>query len=235
MKKFLLSIPILCISLLSIAQSAEHKFGISGGAFIQHYNGNLGNSFFKFNTTAFGGGSLQVGMYLNPSFDMNLGASIGDFGYSVTPEDEIRNNAIAAECPTCGEALDMDQLLGRMSTLQAQIKYKLANDYILSSNAKIAPYVTAGAAVNKLSDVMGRHCVTEGYHFSFNSSIGLQYNFSPQWNAGYQLGFGVFPFKKVYGTNQELFELVADEPTILKLKKEKDIAMQNFLFVGYNF
>jgi opacity protein-like surface antigen len=235
MKKLLLVIAMIYFSLSGNCQSSEHKFGISGGAFIQHYNGNLGNSFFKFNTTTFGGGSVQLGMFLNHSFDINLGVSIGDFGYSVTPDDEIRNNAIAAECPTCGEALDMDQLLGRMSTLQTQIKYKLANDYLLATNAKIAPYLTAGAAVNKLSDVMGRHCVTEGYHFSFNSSIGLQYNFSPQWNVGYQLGWGIFPFKKVYGTNQELFDQVANEPTILKLKKEKDIAMQNYLFVGYNF
>ena len=93
-----------------IAQSSSPKFNLTEGFYIQHYAGNLGNSFFKSKTVCFGGGNINLGCQLNSSFQVDLGSSMGDFGYVATKADVERIEAIAAECPTCGEALDMDQL-----------------------------------------------------------------------------------------------------------------------------
>ncbi|MFM2000242.1 MAG: hypothetical protein RL204_2189 [Bacteroidota bacterium] len=234
MKKLSLFIALIACTIVSFAQSANHRFGVNTGFFIQHYNGNLGNSFFKFKTTCFSGGNLNVGMYINKSFDITAGLSIGDFGYGTTPEDNDRIEALEAECPTCGEALDMDQLLARMVAVNATVKYKFANGYLLPETTKLAPYAYVGAGVNKLSDVMKRHCVTEGYHYSINSGVGLTYNLTENFNFGYNLGTGYFPFRKVYATNEELLSSVEDNPLFIELKKQKDWYLQNTLFIGFN-
>ena len=49
----------------AVAQNKNHKLGVEAGTYLSHYNGNLGNSFFKFKTTAFGGFSANAGLYLN--------------------------------------------------------------------------------------------------------------------------------------------------------------------------
>jgi hypothetical protein len=87
------------------AQTKNRKIGIETGAYLQQYNGNLGNSFFKFKETAFGGGSLNLGLYLNKSFDVNVGGSIGHFGYCQTEEDKKRVVSLEYRCPGCTDRL----------------------------------------------------------------------------------------------------------------------------------
>jgi opacity protein-like surface antigen len=218
------------------AQTKNRKIGIETGAYLQQYNGNLGNSFFKFKETAFGGGSLNLGLYLNKSFDVNVGGSIGHFGYCQTEEDKKRVVALEYRCPGCTDRLGMGELRSMMISGNTAIKYKFANGYLLKEDSKIAPYVYAGVGINYLSDVMKRNCVNVGNHFTINAGAGVKYNITERLNIGYNLGVGCFMTKKVYYTNAiaENNEVEKDADDI-KMEKRKDFYMQHALTLGFNF
>ena len=218
------------------AQTKNRKIGIETGAYLQQYNGNLGNSFFKFKETAFGGGSLNLGLYLNKSFDLNVGGSIGHFGYCQTEEDKKRVVALEYRCPGCTDRLGMGELRSMMISGNTSIKYKFANGYLLKEDSKIAPYVYAGVGINYLSDVMKRNCVNVGNHFTINAGAGVKYNITERLNIGYNFGVGCFMTKKVYYTNAiaENNEVEKDADDI-KMEKRKDFYMQHALTLGFNF
>jgi opacity protein-like surface antigen len=218
------------------AQTKNRKIGIETGAYLQQYNGNLGNSFFKFKETAFGGGSLNLGLYLNKSFDVNVGGSIGHFGYCQTEEDKKRVVSLEYRCPGCTDRLGMGELRSMMISGNTAIKYKFANGYLLKEDSKIAPYVYAGVGINYLSDVMKRNCVNVGNHFTINAGAGVKYNITERLNIGYNLGVGCFMTKKVYYTNAiaENNEVEKDGDDI-KMEKRKDFFMQHALTLGFNF
>jgi OOP family OmpA-OmpF porin len=223
-----------------IAQNKNHKIGIEAGAYLQQYNGNLGNSFFKFNETAFGGVYANVGFYLNKSFDAMAGGSIGHFGYCQTDQDKTRIVAIEFRCPGCTDQLGMGELRSRMISGNVAIKYKFANGMLLKENSRLAPYLYAGLGVNQLSDNMKRNCVNVGTHLTINAGAGVKYNINERFNVGYNLGLGCFVAKKVYYTNamehpdddHHEDEKDADE---IKMEKRKDFYMQHAVSFGFNF
>jgi OOP family OmpA-OmpF porin len=235
----LLITALLFCTTLAMAQSKNYKYGVTAGAHIQHYNGNLGNSFFKFRTTCFGGGSGTLGIYLNKSFDLNLGASIGHFGYCQTDADSSRFVSLEHRCPGCTDRLGMGELRALMISGNVAIKYKFDNGILLKENTKFAPYIYAGFGLNRLSDNMGRNCVNVGNHISVNAGAGINYKITDRLSFGYNLGIGCFVAKKVYLTNA-----IADaqdnepnehDPEKLKLEKRRDLYMQNALTLGFNF
>lgn len=234
--KLFISAALLLTTLSSIGQTKNNKLSVEAGVYLQHYNGNLGNSFFKFNTTAFGGYSLNLGLYLNKSLDLNVGGSIGHFGYCQTDEDKKRIVSIEQRCPGCNNQLGMGELRSLMISGNIALKYKFANGIFLKENSKLAPYVYAGAGINRLSDNMKRNCVNVGNHFTINGGVGIKYNITERINIGYNLGIGCFVSKKVYYTNaiaaNEETEKDADD---IKMEKRKDFYMQNALTLGINF
>lgn len=236
MKNHLLISTVLFLSMLnSIAQNKNKKIGVEAGTYLQHYNGNLGNSFFKFNTTAFGGFSANVGLYLNKSFDVNVGGTIGHFGYCQTAEDKNRIVSINQKCPGCVDKLGMGELRSLMISGNIALKYKFANGIFLKENSKLAPYIYAGVGINQLSDNMKRNCVNAGNHFTINGGLGVKYNINERFNIGYNLALGCFMTKKVYYTNAiENGEIEKDAEDI-KMDKRKDFYMQNALTFGVNF
>lgn len=234
--QLLITVAVAITTFSSIAQNKNHKIGIETGAYLQQYNGNLGNSFFKFKETAFAGGSLNVGLYLNKSFDINAGGTIGHFGYCQTEEDKKRIVALEYRCPGCTDRLGMGELRSMMISGNTSIKYKFANGYLLKEDSKIAPYVYAGVGINYLSDVMKRNCVNVGNHFTINAGAGVKYNITERLNIGYNLGVGCFMTKKVYYTNAiaENNEIEKDADDI-KMDKRKDLYMQHAFTLGFNF
>ena len=231
-------IAALFLSTLSVtAQNKNKKIGLEGGAFLQHYNGNLGNSFFKFNTTAFGGFSANVGLYLNKSFDLNVGGTVSHFGYCQTDEDKKRIVSIEYRCPGCTDQLGMGQLRSMMASGNVAVKYKFANGIFLKENSKIAPYIYAGVGVNHLADNMKRNCVNVGLHFTVNGGVGVKYNINERFNVGYNLAVGCFMTKKVYYTNAEAMGEAPEEKDAddIKMEKRKDLYMQNAVTFGINF
>jgi hypothetical protein len=235
MKNYLFIPVLLLFSMSSIAQTKKDKFGFSIGGSIQHYNGNLGNSFFKFNTTVFGGVTTNFGMYLNKSFDFNIGGSIGHFGYCQTEADASRVVSIEQRCPGCTDRLGMGELRSLMISGNIAIKYKFANDFLFKENSKFAPYIYVGMGINRLSDNMKKQCVNIGNHFTINAGTGIKYNINERFNIGYNLGVGYFIAKKVYYTSAIANDLDAKDADDIKMEKRKDMYMQNSLFIGINF
>ncbi len=237
MKNKVLICAMMLVTAGAFAQNKDNKFGVTAGAFIQHYNGNLGNSFFQFKTTCFGGGIVGAGYYINKSFDANISVSLGDYGYCQTEEDQSRLIKESQRCPGCKDLLGMGELRSRMLSGNIGIKYKFANDCILKENSKLAPYVYAGMGINHLEDNMKKNCVAIGNHYSINSGVGVTYNITSRFNMGLNLGFGCFAFKKVYYTNQVAASLVteAKDAEDIRMEKRKDLYMQNTIFFGFNF
>lgn len=233
MKKNLFISALLLCAMGAMAQSKNNKFGITVGGYIQHYNGNIGSSFFKFNSVCFAGVSTNLGIYYNKSIDFNIGGSIGHFGYHPEHEDgEIV--PLAQRCPGC-KGLGMGELRSLMVSGNIAIKYKFANGFYLPENSKFAPYVYVGMGLNHLSDNMKKNCVNAGYHYTVNGGGGIKYNLNDRFNIGYNLGIGCFISKKVYNTNATASETIVKDADYLKAEKRKDLYMQNGLTLGVNF
>lgn len=235
MKNQLLFSALLLSAFTSVGQSKNHKIGVEAGACLQQYNGNLGNGFFKFKETAFAGVSLNAGFYLTKSFDLNVGGSIGHFGYCQTDEDKKRFVSIEQRCPGCTDRLGMGELRSQMISGNLAVKYKFANGHILKENSKLAPYIYAGVGINYLSDVMKRNCVNIGTHFTINGGAGVKYNINERFNVGYNLGLGCFVTKKVYYSNAIENDEVEKDADDIEMEKRKDLYMQHAITVGFNF
>ena len=233
--QLLISAALLLPTLTSIGQTKNNKVGIEVGAYLSHYNGNLGNSFFKFNTTAFGGFSANAGLYLTKSLDLSVGGSVGHFGYCSTSEDKKRVVSIEQRCPGCTNQLGMGELRSMMASGNIAIKYKFANGIFLKENSKLAPYVYAGVGVNHLADNMKRNCVNVGTHLTINAGAGIKYNFNERFNIGYNLGLGCFVTKKVYASNASAMNNEDKDADDIKMEKRKDFYMQNAVTFWFNF
>ncbi len=81
---------MLVFSWGAVAQSYNKKFGVEINGGIREYHGDLGSAlYFKVapNYQAIGG---AIGMYINPSFDLNLYGSAGDLGFYKQTYDVIK-------------------------------------------------------------------------------------------------------------------------------------------------
>lgn len=239
MKHYLPIIALLFYTSTAIAQSKNHKFGFTAGGSIQHYNGNLGNSFFQFKTTCFAGVTTNFSVYLNKSFDMSFDNSIGRFGYCPTEEDMLRAVAFELRCPgeACADFVGMGNLRSQIISSSFSIKYKFNNGYFLPEDTKIAPYVYGGFGVNQLSDVMQRDCVNPGTHFSLNGGTGVRYNITERFNVGYNLDIARFTNKKVYLTNTiaDKADSHDEDPEVHEMEKRDDYCLRNSISFGINF
>jgi hypothetical protein len=234
---------LICLMFLSVfntsAQSKTNKFGFNIGGAIQHYNGNLGNSVLKFNTTCFAGVSSTFGIYINKSFDFNVGNSIGHFGYCPTEKDNQRAVAYELRCPgeECSEFTGMGNLRSLLISSNVSMRYKINNGYLLSEKSKIAPYANFGFGINRLTDNMKKNCVNEGNQFSINGGVGLKFYITEKINIGYNMDYTMFMTNKVYLTNSTSnhTETSNIDPQTHKMEKRKDLCLRNIFFVGLDF
>jgi OmpA-OmpF porin, OOP family len=234
--KSLLTISLLLLSMMSaIGQTKTNRYGLTLGGSIQHYNGNLGNSFFQFKTACFAGTTASFGMYVNKSFDVNLGGTIGHFGYCQTDADASRIVAIEYRCPGCTDRLGMGQLRSLMVAGNLSVKYKFANGYFLKEDTKLAPYAYAGLGLTRLTDNMGRECVNVGNFFTINGGAGIRYNITDRINIGYNVGITCFVNKKVYYSNAMVDDSGVEDEDDIKMERRKDLCLQNTMSIGFNF
>jgi hypothetical protein len=235
MKNYLLLSAFLLFALSAFGQNKNNRFGITAGGSVQHYNGNLGNSFFKFNSVWFGGGVTNFGVYINKSLDFDIGGSVCLFGYH--PEHANGEEVpLELRCPGC-KGLGMGELRSLMFSGNMAIKYKFANDIFLREDSKFAPYAYLGLGFNHLIDNMKRQCVNVGNHVSINAGAGIKYNITERFNIGYNLGVGVFPTKKVYNTNglTSDADAIVSDAGYIKAQRRKDMYLQNAISLGINF
>lgn len=198
MKNKILTIATILLSAFTLsAQSGTGKMWVSIGGSIQHYNGNLGNSFFQFKTTCFAGVTGQAGYSLSPALEIMGGLSAGHFGYCPTAEDQQRTVAVQLRCPgeSCANFTGMGNLRSLLLSGNISLKYNWVRGLLKKAAPRLDPYVYAGLGMNRLIDVMKRDCVNEGNHFSLNSGGGLNYHLTSSVFLGYNLDLLCFTSK----------------------------------------
>ncbi|VBB45745.1 OmpA/MotB domain protein [uncultured Paludibacter sp.] len=126
LRKFFL-IAVVASTQLIFAQNADNKFAISLYGGINQYNGKeLGGDLSKFDPLN-PLGALSLSTYVSPSFDLGVQGSYGKYAF----------NSLNDAHP------DID-FSGNKYEGFMYLDYKLANGYLLSKKAIVAPFLTAG-------------------------------------------------------------------------------------------
>ncbi len=159
------------MSIQCFGQTADRKNNISLGGGKQSYNGDLGNAWFKADEEWYGFVAANYSRYLNKSFDFNLSVTYGDYGHCREEgESEFRADG--------SEVLNM---LSRLTTSIVSLRYKFSNGYILKENARLAPYIYAGAGFDKLRNTWSYPRANMGNYTSFNGGLGCRYNITKKY------------------------------------------------------
>lgn len=191
MKNYLSGICLILLSIGLSAQTKNNKLGLTIGGGFQNYKGDLGSAFKFKNTTSYGAIGVNLGYYMNKSFDIGLFGTIGDYGFC--QDIKIANTEIADEdrCGGCNR-VGLGNLNSRLTSGGILLKYKLNNGYLLKEDARLKPYIYFGTAYNNISDIMKMNCINPGNYFSINSGLGLKYYINERINVGYNLSLGYF-------------------------------------------
>lgn len=132
---------------------------------------------------------MQLGYYINKSFDATLFGSMGDYGYCPDDAAVAAHIADGAVCPGCPPNTIVN-LSGRITAGGLAVRYKFANGYLLRETSRAQPYIYAGTAFNYVGDPMRMNCIRIGAFMSYNAGAGLKYYVTNRLNVGYNIGFG---------------------------------------------
>jgi len=206
-----LLITLLALSLCGFAQTADKKNNISIGGGKGSYVGDLGSGAFQPNDEWYGFLGATYSRYLSKSFDVSISITSGDYGHCRDADDP-------AVRPDGSSVLNM---LCRLTTGVASLKYKFANGYLLKENAKLAPYVYAGMAINNISEMWWKdHSrANQGNYGSINGGAGVRYNFYKNFTLTYNAGIGYFLTDKID----------------FRTKGSNDMYLQSTFAIGINF
>lgn len=118
----LLTFLLLVAALSSLSgQDADNKWALGLLVGKTEYQGDLGNGIFKFKPF-YGLGGVSLHRYLNPSFEFGVLGEVGNYGFS--------NKTLSFQA--------------RKTDLNALLKYKFNNGYMLPEDSRVAPFITAG-------------------------------------------------------------------------------------------
>lgn len=152
----------------NLAQTHERKWNVGTLAGFSVYAGDLGNSITDFTYSAirenptFG---VNICRYLTPSFDVSLNTTIGSWGYYLNYQKVFK---------------------GTMAHANLNLKYKFNNGYMLAENARMAPYLFAGAGITSLTGER----INSGLDNPIVGGIGFRLKITPTFNLVYQATFG---------------------------------------------
>lgn len=203
MKKSITAL-LLVNSLFVMAQTKDKKVGIQLGGGINQSYSDQGNGFFNFDKALYGFGNLNLGLYLNRSFDLNLGGSYGETGY-YTPDTTKLN------------------FLGRMGQGQLALKYKFANGYMLKETSIIQPYLYIGGGLSNFANVPGNSAENIGRINPGTFATG---------NAG--AGFNIMLTKNVYLTYNLGYIWHNTDQLDFTTKASNEQNLQHALTIGFN-
>lgn len=169
----ILMVALLAIGTLS-AQNAERRIGFGLHFGKNEYSGDLGNGFFDWSQPFYGFLGASLYAYLNPSFDIGISSSWGDYGYYV----DAQNN-----------------MFGRKTDASFRLVYKLNNGYILSETSRFAPSIFAGVggATYRNPEERERR-INHGVDVILPAGFNLKYIFTDWLALRYQLT-GNFTFQ----------------------------------------
>lgn len=131
-------IALLAFSTL-YAQNADRRIGLGVHVGKNEYSGDLGNgllfNLFESNDNVphvfYGFLGMSLYAYLNPSFDIGLSGTFGDYGFFVNPEENF---------------------WGKKTAISLRLEYKFNNGYIFSEDSRFAPSVFAGVGGASYAD-----------------------------------------------------------------------------------
>ena len=191
------SLGFMLAIVVAVAQTANNKIEFNAGFGFLQYNGDLGNDFYKKSGCSYGAGSVGISYYLTKSFDIGISGFMGDYSYCQPEEMKNKEVPDGDKCVGCVGRVGMGNLSSRIVAGGVFLKYKFANGYLLSENAKWRPYIYSGIAINILTDRMKKNCVDVGNYCTINGGLGLQYYLNERMNICYNIGFGYFTTDKV--------------------------------------
>jgi len=174
--KNLLLMAFFIASQFITAQTADIKLAVELGVIKTEYHGDYGNGIFNFNQQMYPAGGLAIGYYLNPSFNLGLRSSFGDYGYREDNANYFR---------------------GRKFDASLYTQYKFNNGYILKENSKLSPFLTVGLGlasygINPALDKSGSNSIydptiiTKGVDVILPVGAGLKYQISERIALQYQ-------------------------------------------------
>jgi OmpA-OmpF porin, OOP family len=155
MKKisFLLLLTLAIYAQNVSAQISQKQYGLGFHIGTLEYNGDLGNSFYKFNDPQLLG-AISFAKYMSPSWDIEALLAAGKLGY--TPNRKP------------------NQFRGNLVDFNLYAKFKFNNGKILKEDSRIAPYLFLGIgdAYYKSKYVSYVKLVPKGYAVDFNFPFG---------------------------------------------------------------
>jgi len=165
MKRFI-TITLVAIMLATTvtAQNADKKWGIGLQLGKHEYTGDLGSNVCQFNPF-YGFIGLNINYYMNPSFDMGLAGSWGEYGYWV---DGNKN------------------FLGQKWDGALILSYKFNNGYIINETSKWSPSIMLGSGI---ATYTGDRIDNENTDYIIPMGVGLKYHFNPTVSVGYSSMF----------------------------------------------
>ena len=164
----LLILLVLLCAKDNLGQIQERKWNVGTLAGFSVYAGDLGNSITDFTYSAirenptFG---VNISRYLTPSFDVSLNTTLGSWGYYYNYQKVFK---------------------GTMAHGNLNLKYKFNNGYMLAENARMAPYLFAGAGITNLTGER----INGGLDYPIVGGIGFRLKITPTFNLVYQTTFG---------------------------------------------
>ena len=168
---FLLNFFLLVLASMGFAQTANNKVALEIALINNQYRGDYGNGLWNFSDTAYPGVGLNLSYYLNPSFNIGIEGSYGNYGYRKS---------------------DVDRFSLRKLDAYFHVDYQLNNAFILIEQNKLSPFLTLGiglAAYNdkfRPEDEQYLDRVTSGYDGIIPIGIGLKYEVSKRFALKYK-------------------------------------------------
>ena len=169
-KKLLLTIIFMLDILIVVAQTADSKVAMELNFVKNEYNGDYGSGIFNFKKNEwFGAGGLALVSYLSPSFDVGLKTTYGNYGFVEDADNQFS-----------GAKLDVSLFA----------HYKFNNDYILTKDSKISPFISFGVGLADYSinnsAAPWPTIITGSTDFIVPVGFGLKYQISKQLAIQYQ-------------------------------------------------
>ena len=151
------------------AQTADHKFAIGVSAVRTEYNGDYGNGIFDFRQGMNPGVGLTLSYYVNPSFNLGLQGTYGDYGYWQDPSN---------------------MFIGRKFDASLFTHYKFNNGYILSKESNFSPFLSLGFGLatyaTSNSATPWPTIIVGGTDLILPVGVGLKYHISKRVAIQYQ-------------------------------------------------
>jgi Outer membrane protein and related peptidoglycan-associated (lipo)proteins len=162
MKKFTTLILLVICGLSVFAQNSDYKWSVEASFGKNEYNGDIFNSYFRWDKAFYEQGGLGLNYYLDKNFDVGLLGTYGKYGALANANSHF-----------LGKKLDISGLL----------KYKLNNGYILPENGIFAPYLTGGFGFANYS---GGPRIYKSSAFILPLGVGLKFNVTKNVALQYQ-------------------------------------------------